>query len=456
LTIPKTEGVAAGLAVFQNDRHHYFFGVQKNGNQTIVFLEQANGRDQAILATKPIQDSDVVTLRVAANQDRCSFDFKTQSGDWQRLVTDADAKLLTTDVAGGFVGATVGPYATLKDPIQLVENMDSYNKSIPHQFASTGENPILRDVFTADPAPLVVGDTLYVYVGHDDAHGDQMFNMPEWLCYSTKDMKNWTAHGPVLNPPDFDWSDGSNTAWAAQVVENNGKFYYYVTVMHDPKHGHSANAIGVAVSESPTGPFTDARGTALITDEMTPESKRWGEDIDPTVYIDDGTPWLCWGNSDCYLVKLKKNMIELDGSIVKIDLPNYTEGPWLHKRGEIYYLTYAMQLPGVVPEQIGYATASVASGPWTYRGKVTGPAKNSFTIHPGIVEFKDQWYFFYHNAALILNGEGGALGRRAVCVEYLFYNPDGGIHPITQNIEGISLPPLKPQFLVSSSNESQE
>lgn len=301
-------------------------------------------------------------------------------------------------------------------------------------------NPLFRDTFNADPAPFVAGDRLYVVTGRDDAHGEQMFNMPEWLCYSTADMKEWTAHGPIMKPADFKWSDGSNKAWASQIVEKDGKFYFYVTVMHDSAQGHSANAIGVAVSDHPTGPFKDARGSALITDEMTPVSRNWGEDIDPTVFVDDdGTPWMSWGNGDCYLVKLKRNMIELDGEIQKVDLPNFTEGPWLHKRGDLYYLTYASCVPGVVPEQIAYATAPKPSGPWTWRGMVTGPALNSFTIHPGIVEFKDQWYFFYHYAGLIINGERGAIGRRAVCVEPLYYNEDGTIKPIEQNTDWVNV-----------------
>jgi beta-xylosidase len=126
------------------------------------------------------------------------------------------------------------------------------------------------------------------------------------------------------------------TAWAAQVVEKGGKFYFYATVQHDGSH--NGKAIGVAVSDSPTGPFVDARGSALVT---TPSPNGW-DDIDPTVFIDDdGTAWLAWGNPNCYLAKLKPNMTEFDGPIQKTYVPNYAEGPWLHKRGDIYYLAYA-------------------------------------------------------------------------------------------------------------------
>lgn len=305
--------------------------------------------------------------------------------------------------------------------------------------SAPGSNPIFRDTFTADPAPLVVGDTVYVYVGQDNAKGQEMFTMPAWLVYSSKDMKTWTAHGEVLRPTDFTWGD-ANSAWASEVVQVGEKFYFYVTARG--KGSLSGNNIGVAVADSPTGPFKDAIGRPLITNAMTPDAKRPWEDIDPTVFIDDdGTPWMSWGNGDCYLVRLNKNMTELDGPITKVDVPHYVEGPWIYKRGKLYYLVYPAMVRPEGWEQIGYATAESITGPWTYRGLITGPAKNSFTIHPGIIEFKDQWYFFYHYAGMALDGEKGGLGRRAVCAEYLYHEADGMIRPITQTTEGVSLPP---------------
>ena len=129
-----------------------------------------------------------------------------------------------------------------------------------------GANPVLRDRFTADPAPLVVGDTVYLYVGHDEAKGDDFFLMKEWLCYSSKDLRHWTAHGAFMKPTDFKWAVGD--AWAAQVVQRNGRFYFYATVQHDDTH--QGKAIGVAVADNPLGPFKDARGSALVTDATTP------------------------------------------------------------------------------------------------------------------------------------------------------------------------------------------
>lgn len=302
-------------------------------------------------------------------------------------------------------------------------------------FNSNAQNPIFKDAFTADPSPLVHNGRLYVYVGQDEATGDQLFYMTGWRCYSTTDMKTWTSHGVIMKPTDFSW--GAADAWAAQVVHKEGKFYLYTTVTG--KNPYGGRNVGVAVSNSPTGPFVDAKGTPLIRDNMTNNGKVW-DDIDPTVLIDDdGQAYLSWGNPICYFAKLKPNMIELDGAISQITPPNYAEGPWLHKRNSIYYLTYPAFVAPVGSEQMCYSTATNINGPWTHRGILSGAARNSYTIHPGIAEFQGQWYFFYHNATLTLNGLGPATGRRSVCVEYLCYNADGTIKPITQTTAGISV-----------------
>ena len=295
-------------------------------------------------------------------------------------------------------------------------------------------NPIITDNFTADPAPMVHDGTLYLYVGHDEyyegqdaASGGNEFNITEWLCYSTTDMKTWTDHGSVLKPTDFKWAVGE--AWASQVVEKDGKFYYYTTVQAGEPY--TGKAVGVAVGNSPTGPFVDAIGAPLVHDKMTDNGERgWWNDIDPTVLIDGEEAWLCWGNGTCFLAKLKSNMIELDGEIKVLDLPKYVEGPWLHKHNGLYYLTYAGMGEG--RENIAYATATSMECPWTYQGELTGMAENSFTIHPGIIDYQGQWYLFYHNAVLTLNGIQGAIGRRSVCVDKLYYNEDGTMKYVEQ------------------------
>lgn len=220
-------------------------------------------------------------------------------------------------------------------------------------------NPIIKDKYTGDPAALVYKDKVYLYAGHDEAPNDfHFYKMNEWLVYSSSDMKTWESHPVPLKVTDFKWA--KSDAWASQVIERNGKFYWYVTVEHGSVPGKS---IGVAVSDSPTGPFKDALGKALITNDMTKFSTISWDDIDPTVYIDtDGQAYLFWGNTACHYAKLKENMIEIDGEIHHIELPHFTEAPWIHKHKNWYYLSYAYEFP----EKIAYAMSKSIKGPWEF------------------------------------------------------------------------------------------
>ena len=183
-------------------------------------------------------------------------------------------------------------------------------------------NPVITHQYTADPAALVYKDKVYLYTGHDAAPlNHNGYEMHEWLCFSSTDMVTWTEHPVPLSVKDFSWA--RDDAWASQVIERNGKFYWYVAVEHATVKG---KAIGVAVADKPTGPFKDALGSALITNDMTTGTKIGWDDIDPAVFMDDnGQAWLFWGNTKCYYVKLKQNMTALDGPIRTIDLLYYTE-----------------------------------------------------------------------------------------------------------------------------------
>jgi beta-xylosidase len=288
-------------------------------------------------------------------------------------------------------------------------------------------NPIITDKYTGDPAALVHQNTVYLYAGHDEAPARQeRYVMNEWLVYSSTNMTDWTAHPSPLKATDFGWAKGD--AWASQVIERNGKFYWYAAVSHGTIHG---KAIGVAVSDSPLGPFKDARGSALITNDMTLDTKISWDDIDPTVYIDDdGQAYMFWGNTQCYYIKLKANMTEQDGPIQKVSLPNFTEAPWIHKRNGWYYLSYAYQFP----EKIAYAMSRKITGPWVFKGILNEVAGNSNTNHQSIIDFKGKSYFIYHNGSIPT--DGGSF-RRSVCIDRLYYNADGTMKRIIMTTEGL-------------------
>ena len=299
------------------------------------------------------------------------------------------------------------------------------------------QNPIVQTCYTADPAPMVYGDRFYIYIDRDE--GPDYYNMNEWRVYSSADMVNWTDHGAQLPLTAFSWAK-AGTAWAAQCIERYSKFYWYVCCTDTESN---INAIGVAVSDSPTGPFKDALGKPMI-------SGGWGY-IDPTVFIDDdGQAYIYWGNPGLFCVKVNEDMISYSGDIVEVEQtvegfggpkePKegvqykdlYEEGPWFYKRGGKYYLLYAA---GGVPEHISYSMSDSPTGPWKYMGKIM-PLQdtNSFTNHCGVVDFKGKSYFAYHTGWL----PGGGGFTRSVCIEEFKYNEDGTIPTIMATKEGVA------------------
>lgn len=294
----------------------------------------------------------------------------------------------------------------------------------------SAQNPIIQTKFTADPAPLVYKDTVFLYTSHDedDAFG---FKMKDWLLYTSTDMVNWTDHGVVASLKDFKWTDPENGAWAPQVIERNGKFYMYC-----PMPGQ--RGIGVLVADSPYGPFKDPIGKPLV--------KNSSDDIDPTVLIDDdGQAYLYWGNPNLWYVKLNKDMISVDGQIVKDtsiakvkgspDPFHYQEGPWAWKRNGNYYMAYASTC---CPEGIGYAMGKSATGPWEYKGMIMDSDKRSNGNHPGIINYKGKSYVFGFNYNLGKQTISKHYERRSICVSELTYNADGTIQKLPfWNPEGV-------------------
>ncbi len=293
--------------------------------------------------------------------------------------------------------------------------------------AAQAANPLFPKLFTADPAALVDNGTVYLYVGHDQATAtDKDYVMKEWRVYSSCDMKNWTDRGSPLAPSAFKWAIGKVDAWAADITKRDGKYYFYATVDHASIPGR---AIGVAVSDKPEGPFVDARGSALITNDMTLESNIAWDDIDPAIFQDDdGQVYLYWGNSVLKWAKLKPNMTELDGPIHTVGVERYTEASYLHKHNGTYYLSYSREFP----EETAYMTGPSATGPWKYQGVIMAKNQKVKTIHQAIIAFNGKNYIFYHNAKL----PGGGEYRRSVAVEEFAYNADGTIPFIKQTKEG--------------------
>jgi len=281
-------------------------------------------------------------------------------------------------------------------------------------FAGKAQNPIIQTKYTADPAPLVFNDTVFLYTSHDedDALG---FKMQNWLLYTSTDMVNWTDHGVVASLKDFKWVPYDNGAWAPQCIRRNNKFYMYCPMPN-------GIGIGVLVSDTPYGPFKDAIGKPLI--------KNSALDIDPTVLIDDdGQAYLYWGNPNLYYVKLNEDMVSYSGEIVNEPTKpaNYQEGPWVWKRKGHYYLAYASTC---CPEGIGYAMSNSPTGPWEYKGMIMEGDERSSGNHPGIIDYKGNSYVLGFNYAIMKQTMKKHYERRSICIESITYNANGSIQKL--------------------------
>ena len=282
--------------------------------------------------------------------------------------------------------------------------------------AATAQNinlPIIQTKYTADPAPYVHNDTVYLYTTHDE-DGAEGFLMKDWLLYTSTDMVNWQDRGAVASLKDFKWFKGENGAWAEQVIERNGKWYMYC-----PIHGHG---IGVLVADSPYGPFKDPLGKPLAWEGD------WF-DIDPTVWIDDDNQaYMYWGNPVLKAVKLNEDMISYSDSIMHFPkIQDYQEGPWFWKRNGNYYLSYASTC---CPEGIGYAMSKNPLGPWEYKGHIMNHTSRTRGNHPGIIDYKGKSYCFGLNYDIFRLKTGRHAEQRSVSAAEMTYNPDGTIQEL--------------------------
>ena len=325
-------------------------------------------------------------------------------------------------------------------------------------------------IYGGDPSVLVDGDTVYLYVGHDNSTDSEVnraiYNMDSWICYSTKDMKNWKYEGPIMKADkgSVTWASTDTSAWAAQVAKHknpntgNDRYYLYYCTWDATSQGKQS--IGVAVADKPTGPFKDI-GKPLVKGTLTtPQSSNW-DDIDPTVWVDTDSKgvehrYLAWGNSRLYICELNEDMISVkdingDGKITcgesskKADilyrsgsLTMYTEAPWIYRRQDAkgnyygnYYLFYASQWR----EKMAYVTTSdLMNGKWSDRQVIMSPTATSNTNHMAVFDFKGKTYFVYHNGSLP-KGNGY---RRSPCIRELTFKEDGSVVPMEETAAGLN------------------
>jgi hypothetical protein len=290
-------------------------------------------------------------------------------------------------------------------------------------------NPILSDGtdYTTDPAPLVAGGKLYILTGRDTASpGVNDFKMPEWQMLETSGdpmAGEWTHYPHFLRPEEvFKWA-APGRAYAAQIVQGpDGRFYLYAPVVQAAATTRDKFAIGVAVADSPLGPWVDAHPDGPVVSQSYPVANNI-QNIDPTVLVDDDARvFLYWGTFGRLKgVELERDMVTFKGTPVDVrTLNGFFEASWLFKRNGTYYLAYAANTAGPTSDCteavyyacIAYGTSPSPLGPWTYRGVILDPV-SSTTSHPGIVAYDGQWYIVYHTA----DAKNGGHFRRSVAID---------------------------------------
>ncbi len=315
---------------------------------------------------------------------------------------------------------------------------------------SVGQNPIITDQFTADPSARVFNGKIYVYPSHDivppEGEGrPDWFNMADYHTFSSDDLTNWTDHGVILHQKDVPWADSeAYSMWAPDAIEKDGKYYFYFpTRQKKAKDGEGGFSIGVATADQPEGPFVPEEN-----------SINGVTGIDPNVFIDkDGQAYLYWSRDKIYGAKLKDNMLELASDPVVFEVPKkgHIEGPWLFERKGTYYLTY----PHVAnnTERLEYATADTPMGPFTHRGVIMDESPTGvWTNHHSIVEFKDQWYLFYHHADYSPDFDK----LRSIRADSLFFEDNGAIQKVEPSFRGVGLIKASEKIQIDRYSEKSE
>lgn len=299
---------------------------------------------------------------------------------------------------------------------------------------SFAQNPFIANQYTADPSARVFDGRVYVYPSHDilatEGRGRAgWFCMEDYHVFSSADLTDWTDHGVIVTQNKVPWvRPDSYSMWAPDCIEKNGKYYFYFpTVPKDTAAYGRGFTIGVAIADNPAGPYVP---------EPTPVKGIGG--IDPNIFIDkDGQAYLYWSAGNIYGAKLKDNLLELASGVDTLkELPakGLKEGPYLFERNGIYYLTY----PHVEnkTERLEYAIGDNPLGPFKVTGVIMEESPTGcWTNHHSIIQFKNQWYLFYHHNDFSPDFDKA----RSIRADSLFFDADGAIQKVIPTLRGVGL-----------------
>ena len=306
-------------------------------------------------------------------------------------------------------------------------------------FGFTGlsaQNPIVRDQFSADPTARVFNGKIFVFPSHDIPTPPEKPGRKDWFCmadyhvFSSENLTDWTDHGMIVSQNKVKWVDSTSySMWAPDCIERNGKYYFYFPANKNvaDANGRKGFGIGVAIADKPEGPYIPLS-----------EPIKGVNGIDPNVFIDkDGQAYLYWAMGNISVAKLKDNMTELASEpkvIENLPQKGLKEGPFLFERNGVYYLT----IPHVENkiERLEYAIGDNPMGPFKMTGVVMDESPmNCWTNHQSMVQYKNQWYLFYHQDAYSPKFDK----NRSICIDSLFFNADGTIQKVIPTLRGVGV-----------------
>ncbi|HEY6726396.1 MAG TPA: family 43 glycosylhydrolase [Polyangiaceae bacterium] len=299
-------------------------------------------------------------------------------------------------------------------------------------------NPLVTQIFTADPNAIVYGDKVYVYTSHDE-DGQEGFDMIDYHVYSSDDMVNWQDHGVIIHANSLPWA---NNLYAPGACSKNGKYYLYIP--------NSGSAIGVAVADDPGGPFVDPLGEPLITPSFPNANVPWL--FDPACFIDDdGQAYLYFGGGsdggqNARVVRLKEDMVSLQDSMATtIPTTAFFEASFMHKHEGKYYFSYSSDFSTDHGAALEYLMSDSPMSGFQYVGKLLDNANvnRGNNNHGSIIEFGGKHYLFYHNRKLETELGVDKINNRSIAVQELSYAADGKIPTLTMSAEDYTISQLK-------------
>lgn len=340
-----------------------------------------------------------------------------------------------TTASGTTATPASGTVRNLSTPVTVTLKTDGQADVVWTLKAVEMKSPVLPGLY-ADPNIAVFGDTYYIYATTDGVPG---WGGNTFYVWKSKNLVDWTrSDTPFLTLDgangDVPWATGN--AWAPTIIEKGGKYYFYFSG-HNPQDDRKE--IGVAVADSPEGPFT-ADAQPMITNA---ESVHSGQAIDPAAFHDPktGKYYLFWGNGNPVYGELSDDMKSIKAGTIKpiSGLNDFREGTFVNYRDGLYHLTYSIDDTGSADYRVGYATSTSIDGPWTYRGVILskdtsqgilGTGHSSIITVPGT----DEWYIAYHRFAI----PGGGGTNRETTIDRLEIGPDGLFQTVKPTLTSVA------------------